>query len=256
MNEAMHACSFSTGTTTERYGSGNQASIRRAVISLTSFAATSRHARRIARRVQLHDIGPHEPAGKPLDDAEHLTHRQATGLVMRDAGRECRIEHVEVERQIHGTIQPQGLHGRLAEITGRQLANPEPTDLRSLRVVEGADSHLHERARVAAFEDAGEWRCVRVGLPLEILVQVRVRVEMKNREAPMPLRVRADERKRHRVVAAQGEERRTVGHRGVGGTRNLGGRGGRVAARHAHVTAVYQVNAGDQVGPGFGGQVG
>ena len=60
----------------------------------------SRHAHQVARRVELHDVGADDGELRAAQDVEQLARRQAARLVMRDAGREGRVEDVEVEGDV------------------------------------------------------------------------------------------------------------------------------------------------------------
>ena len=60
----------------------------------------------IVGRRYLHDVGPHQVhAGEPAQDAEQFPAGQAAGLGGARAGRERGVQHVDVQRQVHGQVR-------------------------------------------------------------------------------------------------------------------------------------------------------
>ena len=73
---------------------------------------------------QLHNVGADE-TGKRLNDLEHVARGKPTRLVMGNAWREARIEHVEVQRDIDWRFEDRAQH--LSRALGYGRARTENT---------------------------------------------------------------------------------------------------------------------------------
>ena len=156
-------------------------------------------------RIELHDVPADDLSLQPLDDVDRLPGRQAAGLAVGDAGRERRIETVEIERHIDGTVEAQ--RESVAEVAHLDHLDPESRGLLPLVRRRRPDADLHETRGQPGLHDAGEGTGVREPIAAELVVEIGMRVEMEDGEPRIFRRERPDDRVRDRVVASERQRR-------------------------------------------------
>jgi hypothetical protein len=117
-----------------------------------------RHAAKVLPRVVLHDVGANQHAGHFLHQRHDLAHRQATRLPMGDAGRECGIECVEIDLEIHVAVDD----GPRAQLPCPHIdhLHAKAVRLRALVRVHGADADLDQAGSEVLFHDPREGTCM------------------------------------------------------------------------------------------------
>lgn len=127
-------------------------------------------------RVELDQVGRHQPAPKPLNHRDQLTHRESTRLRMCDPGRESRVEHVEIEGEIDRPVELNGKRtGPSSHLVG---LDSETRDLIALMSGQGPDPNLDQARRQPAFHDSGEGAGMGERIPLVGVIEVAVGVEV------------------------------------------------------------------------------
>jgi len=89
-----------------------------------------------------------------VNQADHLAGGEATRLPVAHAGGACRIQRVDVQRNVNrcGDVETQ-IRAAAASLDD---LDPEPPELLALMVIDGAQSHLDQPVCKSIFHDAGK----------------------------------------------------------------------------------------------------
>src|SRR5204863_8469866 len=102
--------------------------------------------------------------------------REPTWLVVRHAGREGRVEAVEVDRDVERTVEVRA-HSRGPGAHVDHL-DAEALDLGALAGAHRPDADLHESGDQPLLEDARERTSVRIAIVFEDVVEIGMRVDL------------------------------------------------------------------------------
>ncbi len=140
-----------------------------------------REAKRVPARVELDDVGADGWPGEGLHEADGVAHSQPTGLGVRDAGGEGRIEAVKVNRHIEWARQ----FGACTSYPRSHIdrLDTEAPGLLMLMTIGRADADLHQARGEAPLHDACERAGVREAAALELVVEVGVRIDVEDGQA-------------------------------------------------------------------------
>jgi hypothetical protein len=141
---------------------------------------------------------------------------------MRDTRRECRVEAVQVERDIERRLERKDF----GVVQRPHLDHLDAKAPRLLRLVpvHRADADLYQSRGEPFLHDARKGAGVRVAVALELVVEVGVRVNMQDAQARVDGMERAQRRIGDGVVAAQHQRPRTPTQQRRDGRRDLAAR--------------------------------
>ena len=129
---------------------------------------------------------------------------------MRHARSKRRVEHVDVDRDVHRTVDRRHRHDALASLVD---LDAEALGLRPLVWGHGANPELDETGNLALLHDPSERARMGIPIAVELVVEIRMRIEMQEREAVMFTGHRLDERPGDEMIAADRDQPTTVGDR-------------------------------------------
>src|SRR5690606_26633074 len=102
-------------------------------------------------------------------------------LAMRHARRECRIESIDVERDVDRRLELQ-LHA-IAPAAGFDHFHAKTFELLAMLIADSAQAYLHQPVRKPLLHDSCEWRRMRSRVVLIRVIDIGMRVDVQNREA-------------------------------------------------------------------------
>ena len=108
----------------------------------------------VLARVELHDIRADDIGFQREQSINHLSRREAPRFLMRYAGSMRRIERVQVEAEVDGTVK--GQNAVLRPIPHLNNLHPEAVGLLLFMPVQGPDANLNKTFGQPFFHDAGE----------------------------------------------------------------------------------------------------
>jgi len=112
------------------------------------------HSVRVPVRVQLDDIGADQVPFKTTDQRDYFAGRKTSGFEMRHAWRKSRIECIEIQGKIHGSVKAEPKGG--GPVAHFHDLNNEAFGLFFLMGVQGADTDLNQAFDLARLHDPGK----------------------------------------------------------------------------------------------------